>query len=359
MGISLYSIHIYSECEVSFEGFQFESFSENWYTFTKNLRAEDADHSNEMARQLSKITEYPVLLFGIFDSEMIFFTFFKNGKIISRYSDDEFVANKKLYDIPALTGYGEGQKRRLSTILACSDTELKVDMLEEYFGVCLLFDEELIQEGFSLKRTRGDEIYKKYMQEEKLLSGKKSPYSVNLIAEYPGKLFDHYFESSETLTKPHFYLYGYSNAKIDPMSYSKLTPVEFTGTSLEKADENIFIPKIYKGYDNPDFKMQYGAVDTIIFSESCPPGFAGKSMKSPRGYYPRGFLSSSELILEGSRRIMIVDDTFKVSAKLSIKGDIADIIENYILTTVGNSFFAYEYDPRAKICIYRIEKING
>ena len=76
----------------------------------------------------------------------------------------------------------------------------------------------------------------------------------------------------------------------------------------------------------------------------------------PDGFYPMEFLPSGELLLMGNHRIYIADPTLKIIAKLTVKGDVADIVGNHILTTAGSSFWAYLYDPKAKIYIYEVVK---
>jgi hypothetical protein len=78
----------------------------------------------------------------------------------------------------------------------------------------------------------------------------------------------------------------------------------------------------------------------------------------PSGFYPRGFLGTGELILdtESTGKVYIVDSTLKIVAKLTVKREIADLVDNYILTTTGGCFFYYGYEPNAKVCIYKIEK---
>ena len=77
-------------------------------------------------------------------------------------------------------------------------------------------------------------------------------------------------------------------------------------------------------------------------------------MTLPNGFYPRDFTNTDELLLQGNHRIYVVDAALKIIAKLSIKGDIADIVDDHILTVTGDSFCGYCYEPKAKIYIYKL-----
>ncbi len=352
MGTSLTSVHIFGNITAVDSKHSFQSFSPNWVTCIDDFDEKAENYSYELAKTLSKQVDAPVLHFGVFDSEMIWFSFFLNGRVVSRYSDDEFVSNKKLFDIPSLIGYGDGHKRRLSSILSCSDTDMKISMLEEYFGVCLLFHPEFLDEPNTLLRERTDKIYQRYKIEEKALTGKTAPIALNLIAEYPGKLFFDVFGENKTI-KPHFFLHGYASAT----GYGNLTPVRFTGHNLEEVSPDIFKQdRVPYQYEDPHFQMHYGTPCKVTFSEKCPVDYRGKTMSLPSGFYPKEFLPSGELLLWGERRIFVADHTLKIIAKLSIKGDIADVLGNYILTTTGDSFCGYCYEPKAKIYIYEIVK---
>lgn len=350
MGTSLSGIHIFSDSAPVDCGYGFRSFSPNWQTCVDDLSEKEPDEIYQAARFISRHTDAPVLHFGVFDSEMIWFEFLRGGKVVSRYSDDEFVSNKKLFDIPQMTGYGDGQKRRLSSILQCADIDLKIAMLEEYLGVCLLFVPEISDEPEMLRRERGDRLYQEYLVQEKALTGKAAPIHLNLIAEYPGKLFwDFAGRNYLGIIKPHCFLYGYAQDD----TY-ELLPVRFTGKNLEPLDLPTFSRDRIRRADDPYFLMEYGTPDKVTFSDACPPAYRGKTMAMPNGFYPAGFTKADELLLEGNHRICVVDAGLKVIARLSIKGDIADILDDGILTTTGDSFCGYCYEPKAKIRVYEI-----
>lgn len=359
MGTSLNSIHIYGNLVPDKCGMDFISCSPGWLTCTVDFSEKEPGYSYKAAKMISKQIDAPVLHFGVFDSEKIWFDFFKKGKIVARYSDDEFISNKKIYDIPAMIGYAEGYKKRLSNILACSDTDLKIAMLEEYFGVCLLFFPGLMDEKETNYCNRTDRLYQAYQAEERELTGKRAPFALKLLEEYPGKLFSDVFGKHETF-KPHFFLHGYVVEDL-PAKCPKLMPVQFTGTRLETSDFDTFekerIPTSYEKMQyEKQFEIQYGTLCKVRFLEKSPLEYRGKTMTLPNGFYPECFLPSGELLLLGNRRIYIADDTLKIIAKLSFKGDCVDILDNYILTTQGESFYAYCYHPKTKIYIYELVK---
>lgn len=356
MGTSLSSIHVFGDSVPIDCGFSFRSFSPSWQTCIDDFSEKAHDYPYKAAKFISEHIDAPVLHFGVFDSETIWFEFFLNGKVISRYSDDGFVANKKLFDIPSLIGYNNGQKKRLSSLLSCSDIDFKIAMLEEYLGVCLLYLPEISDNPEMLHRDRSDTLYCKYQAEEKALTGKAAPIQLRLIAEYPGKLFWDFFGHNHLQSvKPHYFLYGY----VQEDSHG-LTPVRFTGKSLEPTDLSTFSQdRIQKAHEDPRFKMHYGTPCKVTFSDDCPPAYRGKTMTLPSGFYPEGFTKNNELLLQGNHRIYVVDSTLKIIAKLSIKGDIADIRDDYVLTTTGDSFCGYCFEPKAKIYIYQIVRVSN
>lgn len=356
MGTTLSGIHIYSHSAPVGCGFSFRSFSAGWQTCTDDFSRKDPDYPYQAARFISKRIDAPVFYFEIFDSEMIRFEFLRNGKVVSRYSDEEFVQNKKLFDIPPMIGYTIDGKRRLSRILGCADADLKTAMLEEYLGVCLLYEPELSEKPEQFRRERSDALYRKYQEQEKALTGNAAPIRLNLIAEYPGKLFWHVFGASRSgVITPHCFLYGYAQDHMHD-----LTPVRFTGKSLEPCDPSVFAPgQTQPESVDPRFRLQYGTPDVVTFTDACPPAYRGKSMKLPSGFYPAGFTKADELLLTGNHRICVVDDTLKIVAKLSVKGDFADVVDDGILTTSGDSFCGYCFDPNAKVRIYEIIRKSG
>ena len=131
MGMSLTGIHVFGTAAPEDAALPFRSFSAGWFTCVNDFSETDPERTYEAVRRISRATDAPVLYFNVFDSEAIWFVFFRGGKVAAKYSDDEFSANKGLYSIPALVGYESGGKRRLSDILSCADTERKIALLDE------------------------------------------------------------------------------------------------------------------------------------------------------------------------------------------------------------------------------------
>ena len=354
MGTSLNSIHVFTTTAPEIAGYSFRSFSPNWFTCTDDLAEGSADKA---AKTISKAVAAPVLCFHVFDSEIIWFFFFQAGKVVARYSDDGLAQNKNLYGIPALIGYPDGYKKRLSNLLACSDVDEKITMLEEYLGVCLLFLPDLPVEGPDLRRERGESAYLAYLEAEKKYTGKAAPVAIRQVAEYPGKLFWDNFGLSFTY-KPHYFLFGYTPAEVSAELHNTLTPVRFVGPRLEPAEMSDFeqgrFPQAQRTKEEGLFQMNYATPCKVTFLKKCPPEYRGQTMPLPNWFYPERFLPSGKLLLEGNHRLYVADPSLKIIAKLSFKGDIADVVGNYMLTTVGDSFCGYLYEPKAKIYIYEL-----
>ena len=355
MGMSLTGIHVFGTAAPEDAELPFRSFSAGWFTCVNDFSETDPERTYEAARRISRATDAPVLYFNVFDSEAIWFVFFRGGKVAAKYSDDEFSANKGLYGIPALVGYESGGKRRLSDILSCADTERKIALLEEYFGVCLTFVPEMLDEPEALCRERSERLYRAYREEEKLLTGKSAPMALRLAAEYPGKLFFYRFQDERITVKPHFFLHGYAGDPDEDERHRILTPVHFAHGALEPSDWETFAKGRIPRCPDTRFVLQCGTPVRVTFSGECPPEYRGRTMALPAGAYPEAFLPTGELLILGEHRIYVVEPaTLKIVAKLPHKGDVADVVGNYILTTAGSSFYCYGYDPKSKIYIYEL-----
>ncbi len=256
----------------------------------------DADKTAIYLEELKQKFPAPVLYFFVFDSEAIELKVYLQGKVTAKYTDDEFGTNKNLYGIPALFGLPTGQKKRLSTIHGCADTDLKIAMLEEYFGVSLLYCSEEEVSPKVWRREKGDAVYRQYLAEEKKLSGKSALFSLEHTATYPGKLFERYFGQHDMKVKPHHFLYGYHTSNHDLLS-----PVRFTGTELLLAED------ILEKHPSPSkislFEIHYGTPCRMTFTEQCPLPFRGKTAVLPRGFYPNAFTSTGELLLTGNHNL--------------------------------------------------------
>ncbi len=349
MGTSFASIHIFDNKEFQTSYCEFRSFSDGWQTCITDFSDKDLEYSLKVAKLISKQTSSPVLYFYIFDSEYIYFEFLQNGKIVARYSDDEFSTNKNLYGIPTLLGYGDGYKKRLSKILNCDDADEKTGLLEEYFGVCLLPFSECFSDIATLKRTKDDKLYNEFVEKEKAIYGKNASIVLELVAEYKGKIFWDYFGSFTQ--KEHCYLFGYESER------AELTPVRFCGEQLEAISEEEFNQnRILLNHEYEFCKIEYGITCYAMFNDSAPKQYANKKMKLPNHLYPLGFDTKNRLVLMGGQKIYIADEDMKIIAKSSIKGDCVDMIGDFVLTASGDSFCGYEYDPKATVRIYRLNE---
>ena len=271
MGTSFVSIHIFDNKEFQTSYCKFRSFSDGWQTCITDFSDKDLEYSLKVAKLISKQTSSPVLYFYIFDSDYIYFEFLQNGKIVARYSDDEFSTNKNLYGIPTLLGYGDGYKKRLSKILNCDDADEKTGLLEEYFGVCLLPFSECLSDFVMLKRTKDDKLYNEFVEKEKAIYSKNASIVLELVAEYKGKIFWDYFGSFTQ--KEHCYLFGYESER------AELTPVRFCGEQLEAISEEEFNQnRILRNYVCEFCKIEYGITCYAIFNDSAPKQYANKKM---------------------------------------------------------------------------------
>ena len=343
MGLSLTSIHIYGDSVPADCGFNFRSFSENWFTCIDPLPCEEMKNTYSAARKLSKKTSSTVLWFYLLDSDVIWMTFFKDGKAAASYTNDGYTPGKKLFSIPALVGYEEGNKKRISNILAAPTTETLIALLEEFLGVDLLFEPYLLETDQNLSRTRGDTLYKQHMEEEKRLSGKNSPFTFDLVAEYNTVLYPQ---------KKHIF----QRLDLDENEKEVYSPVQFTGPALEPCDLETFRKaESTSSTDDPRFKFTFGHRCKVTFTEQAPSEYRGQTWDLPNGCFAYEFLPTGELILLGNRRLIILDHTETVLAKFTHKGDVMEIRDNYVLLAT-DSFGFYGYQPNAKIFIYKLSR---
>ena len=350
MGTTLSSIHILSNETIKINDFEFQSFSEGWQTCIAGFSDQDFGCAWNEAKLISKSVACPVLHYFISDSDYIHFRFLQNGKCIAQYSDDEFVKNKNLYEIPSLIGYGDGNKKRLSSILSCADADEKTKMLEEYFGVCLLPFSECLSDPSMLKRERCDTLYREFVQKEKEITGKQAPISLKLVAEFKGKIYKDYFEIASRTQKEHCYLFGYEDEGSD-----ELRPVRFLGDKFEEISvEEFNQDRTSLINDVSFFDFDRETMSGVIFNDNSPEPYRAKKMKLPSGMYPFAFDEKQRLVLSQQGKIAIADENMKIIAKCSIKGQPADMVGDYILATSGMSFFAYCYDPISTVRIYKL-----
>ncbi len=344
MGTTFVSIHIYENNAIEDSFFKFSSFSDGWQTNVTDLSEIDFNTIFKNVKRISKTCDAPVLWFSVNDSDYMDFAFYVKGKLSAKYSFE----SKNLYGIPGLIGLGEGNKKRLSNILQAADIDERIALLEEYFGVCLLPFPECFATPEILKRERSDRLYLEYTKKNKAIMKAGASISAKIVAEYDGKLFANVFGEHETV-KEHCFLYGYKDEN------DQLAPVRFCGGALEPITAEEFnTDRIPDQIKQDEFEIKFGGVCSVTFKDKSPEAYVGKTMNLPNGYFPFGFDSKERLVLCSERGIAVVNKNLEIIAKVSLKGDIDDMVDDYILTTTGGSFFAYLYEPNAKIRIYQL-----
>ncbi len=336
-------IHILTTSPISVNGFSFCSFSEGWQSCITDFFEKGIAYAYKAAILFSKQYSFPVLYFSVFDSEELELCILQNGKRIAQYTDEK--GSQKLSLVSDILGYPSGYKKRLSHILSCGNTDYKIQLLEEYFGVCLLPFPECPKKD--LVRKRDDAIYRDYMENEKAISGKRAPITAQLLSEHKGKLFwDHFGSHTQ---KEHCFLFGYSEPKdnLSPVRFASgiLEPITREEFAKNRSEQNIFAPCFRVDYGNPDCH--------VTFLAGSPDAFIDKTIALPRDFYPLVFALDGHLLLYNRSRICIINNKMQIIAKISVKGEIADLADDCILTTVGDSFCGYEYDPKACVRIYR------
>ncbi len=358
MGTTLANIHVRSKEKTCIDDYVFHSFSDGWQTYlpAENL-PENFSDSYKLARMFSRKIDEPVLLFCIVDSDLVHFAFLQHGHCVSEYCG-RIAPSKNLYGIPALVGYTEGNKRKLSHILSCTDTEFQVMLLEEYFGVCLLaFPEELENNPNAWHREQGDKLYLEYKEQDKKLRGKDALFSAELVCELKGSVYWNDF-GNKTRPKEHAYLFGYTTAESKACD---LTPFVFENGQINfiSWQEYAALPdgKYIQEVNNELYTIEYVPM-RIRFSEKAPYGFAGKEFHLPLDYTnPVGFDKHGHFLITNlETHILVVDKNFEVVSRLSVRGAVVDYRDDYVLTCGHSSGYSYMYNPYERIRIYRINK---
>lgn len=355
MGVTLTSFHLYCSAEPSVEGYSFRSFSDGWYTCTCDLSDKVPDYTYKAAAFVSKALMATVLYFAVIDSDDICIALFNSGKLTARFSSDATVSSKSIYSIPEAVGYREGNRRRLSHILACADTELMISMLEEFFGVCLMYDPKLDYSADELRYERDDTVYRKYTEAKSALCGKSAPMEAKLVSKFTGKIFYRAFGANDYSKNAHCFLFGYGTPDSKALKPVRFFGKELCGITEEEFGQGNRIPQL----TDARFHMEYGAYkvpNKLTFTAAAPDMWQGRTVPLPDGYRPAGFLSSSELLIYGRNRVAVMDSSMKVIAELKVSGDVADVVDDHILTYIGDSFCGYCYDPKAQVRIYAVVK---
>lgn len=351
MGTTFCSIHIYSKGPVTLKNFVFQSFSQGWQTLLiEDDNFSDPEAAQKIAKKISKSVDAPVLWFYEFDDDYLYLKLYLYGKQVASYSGDGISPNKNLLQIPQWIGYEDGNKRRLSKILGCTDVDLQVKLLEEYLGVCLLPFPELVCEDIrALSRTRGDKLYKEYITAEEELTGKRAAIQVELVQEIEGLLdnsdWNHeWFDKKRFQYLPHFkeHFYLYFKEKITgaeriPICFHNGKVQFISKEEMKRNGADKPYPHRYIG-DNPNYKHEF-CPTKLIFSSMAPAAYRGQEILLPRGFYGLGFDLKERLVLYDCKRTFaIMDESMKVIAKQRLKGNIWDIDGDYILTVEATGF---------------------
>ena len=355
MGLTLCSVHILSDEMPRIPGADFESFSNGWYT-CKNLGSFEDDY--KLARKISKITDKPVLFFFVYDSDIVSFSFLINGRKIVDFSTESTSSPKGISKIPEIVGDDQkGSKRKISTLLQCADNERLISLLEEYFGLNLLFNSNDRLESADCKMEKGDRLYLEYLEDYKKICGKNAAIRAEMIKEYHGKIFMSQF-GSEKYCPQFYYLFGY-----DTPENHKLHPVLFSGNELEPCDlkesdyndcisyrEEMKLAGVSDKFD-PNSERY-----SLHFDSNAPGIFQGREIVCPRGYYFFAFDDRNHILLTDNKRsFLILDCNGETVARCSVKGTPIAFRDGFILTEGPGSEFAYEYSPTDYVRIYRLQ----
>ena len=235
-----------------------------------------------------------------------------------------------------------------------------MQLLEEYFGVCLIpFSEFLEHSPDSLVRIRSDKLYQAYLAEEKKLIGKQSPIKATLVSEVTGKLFERRFKDADFLTfTPHHYYFGYDTWESN-WEEGALRTVRFEQGKLVPISQEEFdaAPKKLRREARVDGRISedYFPVYKVHFTDKAPERLKNKTLIPPRGYSFCWFDEKGRAVLSNGRDgIAIVDETLKIIAKIRVKGCPVDYFDGYLLTAGSGSFCGYCFEPSNAIRIYRI-----
>ena len=345
MGTTFCSIHVYSPKFLDLKNYSFRSFSPGWQTLMlEDEGFSDPEDTMNLARTISKSTDAPVLWFFEFDSDALELRFFLRGKQTASH-------NKNIYQISQLLGYDSGGKRRISKILACEDVDQRVELLEEYFGVCLLPFPELMDENSqTLSRVPGDKLYQAYIAAEKATLaaekkwlGKQAAVQAEPVRELTGDLdsadwHNEWFDPKKirflAYFREHYYLYSAGKITSAPR-----VPVHFHDGELQfisrEEMKQYGADKPYSSSsigENPNYEYDFES-NILIFLDTAPEAYRGKEFLLPRGFCGLGFDTKGRLVLyDFKKTCVIVDGSMNVIAKQEITGKIEDFDGEYVLT---------------------------
>lgn len=326
------SIHVYTNDKINVEGRKFLEFSKNWATLVSTT---SKNKDEKEARKISRLVDFPVLYFyryiDVEDGSYIILRLFLKGRTEALFENSCFDRRKNLYKFPRNLGIPEGQIRRFSNILGCWNLDQLVELLEEYFGVCLMIDYDKMDNN-CYYRARGDVKYKDFMKEEKRLTGPNKPVALELISEQIGLLLPSVDSddiacdvSIPNERKKGYYFIGYEREEDEHGNYH---PVKFKNGELKPCS-------IKEWLDQPPFleeEDQFG--DFFTFYNCQNKAFEGKKMKYPVNYYDFGYDQNGYFYFfnEHYNSFLVVNENLEIVAKLRFIGYPWEINGAYLLT---------------------------
>ena len=350
MGTTFCSIHIYSSHPIASDKYRFHCFSPGWHTYLFEKDSDlNPDITRKTARHISNLVSAPVLWFYLFDDDILAFKFYVGGKECARYSSHLLEPNRNISKISELIGY-TGHNRDLSHILNCSDLHQQIELLEDFFGVCLLPFPELVNRNpQSLHRERTSSHINNFITMDKRLSGKHGPIQVQLVQEVAGVLdccdwFWEWFEKKPKTPVPHFsaHYYLFSTAH---STERVCMPVHFNNgkiniiSSDEMKQKGANRPNPYTKIGDSPLYTHHFYPNKLYFTDTAPTAYRNREILLPRGFFGLGFDSRDRLVLfDDKSTFAIADEHGKIIAKQRLKGQIQDLRGDFILTVEDNGY---------------------
>ena len=341
------SLHVLSGEPVDPALGRFASYSPGWQS--EALGNLPADDPFARGKQLSRKVAAPVLVFLLYETGDIAFSLYEGGRNPVHFSTFRYDANKGLFKAPGLVGYPDGHKRRFSELLSCADVKQLISLLEEFFGVALVISPDDTPE--TLARTRGDELYRAFHEQERRIRGRQAPIRAVLTEEFTGKLFSSPPREIERYLSNGF-LFGMDTPEA---GVEALRPVRFAqGRLIPLADEEIVYATLdpYGYPDHPDIPP-----NAVRFTPKAPELFRGRTLPLPPGFDFFDFFDDRRaMLVNDSGGVAFMDSEGKLVARATVKGRPVSLEDGYLLTAGSGSDWMYLYDPASKIRIYRLQE---
>ena len=337
------SIHVLCDEPVSIAFYDFASWAPGWQTMipteANREMLTDPEASARKAKAISKLLGKTVLWFFLFDEDVVSFALFSEGKTLAAHN--AFSSDKNISKIPALVGINESYRKRLSKILSCTDTDIQIKLLEEFFGVKLLLFPEMLEEDSACAVCgKGSALFEKYESENRAPTGKKSPIQVKRLFELEGVLSDsdwnnkyHQADGCLWVFQKHYWLYSWQKA-----TGEEEKPVCFRAGRLDFISDaemlQLGTDQQYNETRNKDpLYEQLFFPNRILFSENAPEPYRGKTIRHPDGFYGLGFDGKGRFLLFNEASCFAwMDQDGKLLAKQNVKGHIIDHDGDFLLT---------------------------